>query len=131
MDPPERISQIMSTGVITVREDDLAALATSIMDWKNIHHVPVVDRNDSLIGLLTWTHVINTDYAVAIDDGLSVGDIMVKAVVSVSPDTDILEAIKIMKHHEIGCLPVTEKGTLVGIVTIKDIQLYDPEPIDG
>ncbi len=131
MDPPERISQIMSTGVITVREDDLAALATSIMDWKNIHHVPVVDRNDSLIGLLTWTHVIHTDYAVAIDDGLSVGDIMVKAVVSVAPDTDIQEAIKIMKHHEIGCLPVTEKGTLVGIVTIKDIQLYDPEPIDG
>lgn len=131
LDSPTRINQIMSTNVITVHKDDLAALATSVMDWKDIHHVPVVDENDQLIGLLTWTHVIQTDYAVAIDNGLSVADIMVKAVVSVDPDTDIQEAIKIMKRHEIGCLPVTNKGLLVGIVTIKDIQIYDREPADA
>ena len=131
IDPPNKIRQIMTSSVITVHKDDLAALATSIMDWKEIHHVPVVDGDDRLIGLLTWTHVINTDYAVAIDDALSVADIMVRAVVSVEPDTDIQEAIAIMKHHEIGCLPVTNKGVLVGIVTIKDIEIYDPEPADA
>lgn len=131
LDPPSRISQIMTTGVITVHKDDLAALATSIMDWKDIHHVPVVDGNDKLIGLLTWTHVINTDYAAAINDALPVKEIMVRAVVSVTPDDDIQDTIRLMKKHEIGCVPVTDKGVLVGIVTIKDIEIYDPEPADA
>lgn len=131
MDPPTKLHQIMTTGVITVHEDDLAALATSIMDWKDIHHVPVVDEADELVGVLTWTHVIHTDYAVAIDHALTVSDIMVKAVVTATPDTDIQEAIKKMKHHEIGCLPITDKGILVGIVTIKDIAIYDRETADA
>ncbi len=124
---PSLLKHIMSTKLFTVNQDDLAALATNVMDWNDIHHMPVVDFEDNLKGILTWTHVIHTDYAHAIDSYQLVSDIMSKNVISASPNTPILEAIKTMKHHEIGCLPVVEGPTLVGIVTIKDVIQYDPD----
>jgi CBS domain-containing protein len=40
--------------------------------------------------------------------------------VTVSPSTPTLEAIEIMRAHKLGCLPVVEEGTLVGILTAHD-----------
>ncbi|MEN7551774.1 hypothetical protein AAG747_27915 [Rapidithrix thailandica] len=44
----------MSTKLFTVNENDLAELATCIMQWKNIHHMPVEDSSGKL---LTWTQM--------------------------------------------------------------------------
>lgn len=123
--PPDKIKHIMTTRLFTVNHNDLAALATNIMHWKDIHHVPVVDHEDHLKGLLTWTHIINNDYSQAINNSQVVSEIMSKSVITANPDTLIKDAIKTMKHHEIGCLPVVENDSLVGIVTIKDVKPYD------
>ena len=40
--------------------------------------------------------------------------------VTVAPETSTLEAIEIMKRHQIGCLPIVKEGRLVGIVTERD-----------
>jgi CBS domain-containing protein len=39
---------------------------------------------------------------------------------TVTPDTPTLEAIEVMRRNRVGCLPVVERGTLVGIVTAQD-----------
>ena len=54
------VGHIMTTRLLTVKENDLADLATSIMRWKNIHHMPVENEEGKLTGLLTWTHVGNS-----------------------------------------------------------------------
>ena len=40
--------------------------------------------------------------------------------VTVAPDTPTLDAIGLMRARKVGCLPVVENGTLVGIVTAQD-----------
>jgi acetoin utilization protein AcuB len=46
---------------------------------------------------------------------------MVAKVVTVSPETELCEATKIMVEQKIGCLPVVEGGRLVGLITETDI----------
>lgn len=119
-----QIGQIMSTRVLTATDTDLAALATSIMQWKNIHHVPVQNKAGELCGLLTWTHVQNLKEG-STYKSILVKDIMAKDVISVTASKSIKKAIAIMKEKEIGCLPVTQEKELVGIVTVKDVIAFD------
>jgi len=118
------VSHIMSTRVFTVLENDLATLATRIMEWNNIHHVPVEDGRGNLSGVLTWSHATKFHQAGS-DESLLVSDIMEKDVISIPSVTPIQEAIRLMKEKEVGCLPVTQNDELVGIVTIKDVISYD------
>jgi len=47
------VGQFMSTDLFTMRPDDLVDLAASVMDWRHIRHVPVVDEQGRLVGLLS------------------------------------------------------------------------------
>jgi len=115
------VGHVMSTQLFTVDENDLADLATSIMEWKGIHHVPVENTKGELKGLLTWQHLKEYRENKDCDLNCLVSDIMMKNVYIVHPETKILEAIHLMKLQEIGCLPVIQDKSLVGIITIKDI----------
>lgn len=119
------VGHIMSTQLFTVNENDLARLATSVMQWKNIHHLPVEKRSGELSGLLTWTHMKRFRERDEQADGRIVADIMTSEVLTVSPTTEIETAIRLMKKHEYGCLPVVDGDELVGIVTIKDVIQFD------
>ncbi|GAA4278285.1 CBS domain-containing protein [Aquimarina mytili] len=125
LDDTSLVGHIMSTNLFTVDEYDLASLATSIMKWKKIHHVPVESESGKLSGLLTWNHVKKIQDQEKINDQRIVSDIMVKKVVTVQPKTNIKQAIDLMKMHEIGCLPVVQEQDLVGIITIKDVIAFD------
>jgi len=115
------VGHIMSTQLFTVNKDDLADLATSIMEWKGIHHVPVENNKGKLCGLLTKTHMSRFKDKDEKNKNIVVKEIMTKDVIVVKPGTKILEAMHIMKKNNIGCLPVVQDKSLVGIVTIKDI----------
>ena len=120
-----QISHIMSTRLFTVKADDLARLATEIMLWKDIHHMPVECDNGEICGILTWTHMQNFKETYPETSELSVGDIMQENVILAHAEMPIDEAIRLMKQNEIGCLPVVHNQHLIGIVTIKDIIQYD------
>lgn len=119
------VSHIMSTQLFVVNETDLAELATSVMEWKEIHHVPVEDNSGDLCGLLTWTHLAKYKMMEATNDQLIVANIMTKDVVTVQPETEIAKAIQLMKKLEYGCMPVVQNKHLVGIITIKDVIPFD------
>ena len=118
------VAHIMSTNLLVVNENDLAELAMSIMKWKKIHHVPVENKQGELVGLLTWSHLLSCEAQITSDPHTTVSDIMTKNVVIATPSTEIRDVIKKMKKNNIGCLPVIQEGTLVGIVTIKDISSF-------
>jgi CBS domain-containing protein len=124
-DAAYEVSHIMSTQLFTVNEDDMAQFAISIMEWKNIHHVPVEDNSGAVRGLLTWTHIQHLQNEINDHSNQIVADIMVKDFITVRPETKIKEAIRLMKQMEIGCLPVIHDQHLVGIVTIKDLIDFD------
>jgi CBS domain-containing protein len=120
-----QVRHIMSTQLFRVDQNDLADLATSVMQWNDIHHVIVENKAGKLVGLLTGTHMKRFQERHEYNDSSVVAEIMVTKVLSVDPKTPIHEAITIMKKHEIGCLPVIKDEHLVGIITIKDVIKYD------
>jgi CBS domain-containing protein len=119
------ISHIMSTRLFIINENDLAELATNVMEWKGIHHMPVENNAGNLCGLLTYTHMKRYKAMEADDKNLIVANIMTKDVITVQPDMEIKKAIQLMKKLEYGCMPVMQDQQLIGIVTIKDVIPFD------
>ncbi len=126
-DIPHQVGHIMSTKLFVANENDLAKLATNVMEWKDIHHLPVEDSKGNLCGLLTWTHLSKYKEQEELDQKLIVSDIMTREVVTVQPETEIRKAIHLMKKLEYGCMPVVKGTHLVGIITIKDVIPFDNE----
>jgi len=121
-----KVGHIMTTQLVTAYKNDTAELTMKIMEWKKIHHLPVVNHNETLVGLLTWTHMQNFKKRNQLESfAVRVSEIMEKELHTVEVSTEIQEAIRIMKKHEIGCLPVTQNKQLVGIITIDDLLKFD------
>jgi len=118
-----KVGHIMSTRLFTTRKDDLVALPLNIMQWKDIHHVPVVDDHGHLKGLLTWKHLQQFEEQVT-QETSTVADLMVAKVHTAKPADKIKDALSLMKANMIGCLPVVQDDVVVGIITIKDLQEF-------
>jgi CBS domain-containing protein/gamma-glutamylcysteine synthetase len=116
------VGQFMTTDLFTVRPDDLVDFAASVMTWRHIRHVPVEDNEGRLVGLVSHRDLLRLLGYGLHDRGdpVAVREIMKTDPVTVSPDTPTLEAIEVMRERGVGCLPVVERGTLVGIVTAQD-----------
>lgn len=109
----------MTTEVFVVNENDLVELVAKMMEWRNIHHIPVVDNNNRLTGLITQTNILDIKGQ---DTNVIVAkDIMVKDVITVDSETSIEYANSLMIENNIGCLPILELGDLVGILTKNDL----------
>ncbi|MEC8831029.1 MAG: CBS domain-containing protein, partial [Bacteroidota bacterium] len=113
------VGQIMSTKLLKLYEDDYANLAIAIMQWNNIHHIPVENERGKLVGLLTWSHIERFEKLDKKE--AKVSDIMVKEVITVGPKTEIKEAELMMEKYNIGCLPVCVDDHTVGIISKTDL----------
>jgi CBS domain-containing protein len=57
--------------------------------------------------------------------------VRVKTVVTIGPEADIREAVKLMLTHKIGCVPVVAGGELLGLITETDILRLYLEQLSG
>lgn len=121
----KKVKELMTTDVITTTSDiDVVYAFEKLMEYK-ISSLPVVE-DGKLIGIITATDVGHNLILDKYELGTSVEEIMIKSVVTVSPDSTLEEAIKIMKESTSGSgilnqLPVVEDGKLVGIISDGDI----------
>ena len=128
------VGQIMSTDLFTVRPDDLVELAARVMEWRDVRHVPVEDNEGRLVGLVSHRSLLHMLAEGKRDnkrEPVAVRDIMKSDPVSVAPAMTVKEAVKLMRRHRIGSLPVVEGGYLVGIVTVYDFLESSAESFDG
>ena len=118
-----RVEHYMTTDLFTVHEDELVELVACLMDWQRLRHVLVEDEQHRLVGLVSHRSVLRYlaehggDVSI---EGLAVRDIMVRNPISVTPDTSSPDAIRLMRKHQIGALPVVRDEQLVGLVTERD-----------
>jgi acetoin utilization protein AcuB len=107
------------------------AEARSLMDKEKTHHLPVLNKKNDLVGLITKADLLKAgpSSATTLDmyeisyllSKLKVENIMVKDVVTVQENEVIEEAARIMADRSIGCLPVMNDSLLVGMVIDTDI----------
>ena len=127
------VGQFMSTDLFTVRPDDLVDLAASVMDWRHIRHVPVEDEAGRLVGLVSHRDLLRLLARGVTEQSnapVAVRQIMKPDPVTITPDTPTLDAIALMRGRRVGCLPVVEAGTLVGIVTAQDFLIASARLFD-
>ena len=140
------LDMIMSTDLVTVSPDDNLAAARELMHEKNIHHLPVVDASEKLVGLVTLTDVLAaTDSFLRDPDNrlhareIAISDVMVRDVATVDEHASLRQAALFLEKHRIGCLPVVTDDNLRGIITDTDFvgvainlleQIEDTEPLD-
>lgn len=120
----------MKTNLVTITKNEKMATAKRILQEKNIRHLAVVEEK-KLIGLVTHMDIRKAEAspATSLDvrelhyllDKLTVGDIMTRNVITISPDVSVEEATTLLHDNHIGCLPVLEDGNLVGMLTEYDV----------
>lgn len=136
-----KVADLMTRNVETLRPGDDVDLAATLMRLERFNHVPVVEH-DTVVGILSSHDVLRVQ--AGLRAGLSPGELrlanarikvseaMSKIVRSVGPETPALEAAITMRESRIHCLPVIERGELVGIITDSDFvdmvirELSDP-----
>ncbi len=126
---PATLKQNMTKSLISVRWDYPMKDAARLMQEKNIRHLPVIDKDGNLTGILS-----DRDVKRAMDPriegfraGTLVGDFMNWPVVSVEQSTPLAKAVKMMMEEKISALLITRGGAVNGIITTEDMLrvLYD------
>ena len=121
----DKLYKIMTTELFVVNEDDLVELVKKIMEWKNIQHMPVVNKSNRIIGIITRTKLDQIDIEKAKCDLIVAKDIMTKDVITATPETLIDDAKELMLAKNIGCLPIIDDDELIGIFTKSDLLKID------
>lgn len=116
------VSDFMVTDLFTVQKNDIIQLVAELMDWNKIKYTPVEDAKGKLIGLVSARLILRElTRNPTKRTTRTVEDIMVTDIVTVTEETTIKEAIRLMREHDIGCLPVVVNGVdLVGLITEND-----------
>lgn len=138
-----RVSDVMTTNVITIRAAASFVEAVGLLTANDISGLPVVDANGVVVGIVTEADLISKEaYArarrrrllgllskgskaaggwIEKASGMSVSELMTRAVISVSPAEDVRCAARLMLERGIKRLPVIDGGRLVGIVSRHDV----------
>lgn len=118
-----RVEQFMTTDLTTVHPDEAVDLVANLMVWERLRYVPVEDDANRLVGLVSYRHLLRI-LAKGMAEGrtapMAVRDVMKEGVLTVAPETPTLDAIRLMREHRIGCLPVVKEGRLVGVLMERD-----------
>jgi acetoin utilization protein AcuB len=117
---------------VTISPDASFFEARSLIHDKGIRHLPVVDKENRLLGIVTESDIrqagpsdvamLSVKELTYLLGTLKVSEFMIpkEKVVTITPDTLIEEAIELMHDNKIGCLPVVDEGKLYGIFTETD-----------
>ncbi len=114
-----RIQEIMSEPVHTVVPGLDAQDAWEVMQTNGIRHLVVAEAS-KVVGVLSDGDA-GGRHGGAIREGATVADLMDRHVPTVRRTDTIRKAANLMNGHLVGCLPVVERGRLVGVVTISDM----------
>ena len=131
----------MTCDPVVITTDTSLKEALEIVRSKPFRHLPVLDENGKLVGIVTEKSLVyasptsttalsvfEVDYILS---RTKVGQIIQGSVISVGPDWPVEEAARVMVDRRIGCLPVVEDDKLIGIISDTDIFRVFVEGLGG
>lgn len=150
------IRDIMTKDVVSVRDSDTVDTCAKLLYKHNISGLPVLDAEGRLVGIVTEGDLIRRESKIQgpavleilggliyldspkkfIDDlkqsmGQLVQDVMTRKVITIKPDATIEDGATLLVQKKIKRLPIVdEKGSLIGIVSRRDVMSYLFPPDD-
>jgi CBS domain-containing protein len=123
------VSKIMATDVFALDRNASLGIAKEIMDQRRLRHFPVVEHGN-VVGVVSQRDLFRASLAPMLGyeertkkaflDNLSIKGIMSDPPITVTADTGISEAARLMVEKKVGCLPVVDGKRLIGLVTETD-----------
>ena len=124
------VKDLMSRDLFTLSMDDNLKTLEDMMKWRAIRHIPVVDDEKRVVGLVTHRDLLKysisgfanvaEDEKDALNRSIPVSSIMKTNVQTIPPELTLQDAAKLMLKYKFGCLPIVENEKLVGIITEAD-----------
>ncbi|HYQ44436.1 MAG TPA: CBS domain-containing protein [Polyangiaceae bacterium] len=124
------VGDVMTKDVVTLDRNEKLAVADDVMRLGRIRHLPIVDEDGSLAGIISQRDLFHSGLLRALGFGshakdramdlLVLKEAMKTEVATVTPSTPLREAARIMFEKKIGCLVVVEGKKLVGILAESD-----------
>ena len=132
---PKLVRDLMTLDVVTIGRNDKLQVADDVMRLGRIRHLPVVDDDGTLAGVVSQRDLFHSGLIRALGYGthaqrnaldmVVVKEAMRTEVQTIGPDAPLAEAAQRMLAGKIGCLVVVDGGKLVGIITEADfVKLY-------
>lgn len=129
-----KVEAVMNTFLITVKPNDTLQVVDEIFSEQKIHHLPVVDDQDQLLGMISskevelmkhWGTKMGLNKAKKTNEFLFstmlAKDVMAKNMVTITKDRTLEFCADIFKENLFHSLPVVEDGKLIGIITSYDL----------
>jgi acetoin utilization protein AcuB len=117
------VGDIMRTPAVVIPPDTTLQDAYRTMQEKGIRHLPVVETGE-LVGVVTDRDLRLATSALApspFPPGCRVSEVMARKVQTTDPLDPVEDAARVMRERKIGCLPVLEGNTVIGIITGIDL----------
>jgi len=125
------VRELMTRSVRTLGRNDKLSAADSLMRSERIRHLPVLDEQGRLSGIVSQRDLFFSALMQALGFGTTTHDrmlnrilvkeVMTENVITTTPETQVTAAARLMVDQKIGCLPVVEDERLVGILSESDI----------
>jgi len=122
------IEEFMTPEPYTLRETDSLNDARKIMTEKHIRHIPIIDNDSHVLGLVTQRDVLAATEpgfkvqtkGISCELDIKLADIMIRDVSVIHREDSLRQAALYIQSHKYGCLPVVSDDCLVGIITDSD-----------
>ena len=125
------IERRMTKNPVTIYPEASVVEASDLMKKEKVHRLPVLDKDKNLVGVISEKDILFATPSPASSlsihemayllSKLTVKKIMSKNPVTISKDTPVEEAARLMVDQDLSCLPVVEEGKLIGIVSKSDM----------
>ncbi|HVO39819.1 MAG TPA: CBS domain-containing protein [Spirochaetia bacterium] len=125
------VKERMTRNPITIRPDTPVTEAQAMMKREKIHHLPVLDKDEKLVGIVSEKDLLYASPSPAstlsvyemtsLLAKLKVDKVMSREVITATEDTPLEEAARTMADRGVGGLPIVRGRTLVGIITESDL----------
>jgi CBS domain-containing protein len=117
----KHVREVMTPGPETIQADRPVADAAKLMKEADAGMIPVMD-NGNLLGTVTDRDIAIRIVAEGKDPQATlVREIASTDIVTIEPDRDLEDALRLMAKHQVRRLPVVEDGRLVGVLAQADV----------
>ena len=117
-----KLYKIMSTSIFVVHENDLIKLALKIMEWKQINHIPVVNKRNKIVGVIEKKQLDELDFSSKKVLNMVAKNIMNKDFDVAHPEMSYKKSKELIINTKNTCVAVITEDKLVGIFTKSDLE---------
>jgi CBS domain-containing protein len=115
------VRDAMSANPLSIGTANSVVEAARLMRDRDVGSLPVVE-DERLVGVITDRDIAVRVVAESVNpQSITVGDVASRGAITAAPEQDLDEALRLMAHHQVRRLPITEGDRLVGMLAQADL----------